>query len=363
MHKNITLIIPTYNRYDHLNRLLAYYSSLNPSINFLILDSSNQYYKNKNQDLINGFTKNMAIVYRPYENIDVIFKIRDGISAVKTKYCALCADDDLIFLDVLADAAYYLENNKNTVCVDGIYLNFTNNQNALKVGLEYSRNSINNNNRFERIFSLMQKYESLYYGVYRSEDLKLIFESASGNDNLHFQELHQSVSALLLGEHCRLNKIYGARQNCTPADSKRENWQTTYWFSEDSVNFMCKYSEYIENIYKFYTANAPTPHISRHQFNHFINVSHAIFFSKACDIAYMHKSLSELWPDEKFKIPGNVVLKIDGWFIGAFLLKLSTIFNLLSMIFLRLGNSFKGKASSELISKKLELERYCSYGG
>jgi hypothetical protein len=208
----------------------------------------------------------------------------------------------------------------------------------------------------------MQKYESLYYGVYRSDDLKIIFESAATNDNLHFQELHQSVAALMLGEHHRLNKIYGARQNCVPADSKREKWQTTYWFAENSVEFIAKYSLYTENVYKFYTTNVQTPHISRHQFKHFINVSHAIFFSKSCVVPYMHQALSELWPEKEFRIPKNIVLKTDGWIIGEILLKSSSILNLFSMILLKFGNLLRKRAGSELISKKLELERYCSYG-
>ena len=46
----ITIIIPTYNRYDKLCRLLKYYKSFNSSLRIKILDSSIN--KNNNKQLL-----------------------------------------------------------------------------------------------------------------------------------------------------------------------------------------------------------------------------------------------------------------------------------------------------------------------
>ena len=361
MYKNITLIIPTYNRSIHLSRLLTYYSSLNSNLNFLVLDSSNEYHKNKNQDFIINLSNKKNINYKSYENLEAIHKIRDGLREVKTKYSALCADDDIIFIDTLAEAIVYLENNKNIICVDGLYLNFINGKNGLIIDCEYTRESIDYINRYERVFSLMQKYESLYYGVYRVEELELILDSAALNDNLHFQELHQSVSTLLLGEHHRLNRIYGARQHCEPADEKRSNWQTAYWFAEDSATFIQKYSNYMENIYNFYINNISAHHISKSQFDHFINVSHAVFFSRACDVNYMFQSLASLWPERNFQIPKDISLKANVGIFKKILLKISSILNLFAKILVRLENLNSINDEFDILAKKFEIKKYYDY--
>lgn len=362
MYKNITLIIPTFNRHEHLSRLLTYYSRLNCDINFLVLDSSSEDYKNKNKQFIAKIINNkiLKIEHRLYDNIEPIIKIRDGLSQVKTKYCALCADDDVIFIDALVEAASHLEANENIVCVDGLYVNFFNNKGILKVNLEYSRASMCSKNLYERIFSLMQKYESLYYGVYRVDELRLIINGASKNDNLHFQELHQSVASLMLGEHYRLNKVYGARQHCEPADKKRENWQTIYWFSENSANFIGKYLEYKEFLYEFYMKNIQSSHIDKIQFNHFIDVSHSVFFSKACDAEYMYNSLAILWPKGKFAPPSNIVLMSSIGIFSRILRKLGSFFSLCSDIFMRIAKITVGRGESEIFTRTAELKEYCS---
>ena len=304
MHNEITLIIPTFNRSEHLSRLLTYYSRINSGVNFLVLDSSSVDERKKNINCIGK--SDLKISHIQYSDIKPLNKICQGIQLVKTRYAAFCADDDIVFLHAINEMVLYLEKNKDVVCVDGVFVNFKINNNIINLGLEYSRSSIKFENRYERVFSLMQKYESLFYGVYRTSDAKIILNSALENDNYHFQELHQSVAALLVGKHHRLPHIYGARQQCEPAEFDRDRWQTTCWFSSNSIEFIKKYAEYVESLYEFYVASIKPPHIGRNMFTHFMNLSHAIFFSKSCTEAFFFRTLVELWPNSQFQIPQNM---------------------------------------------------------
>jgi len=289
----LTIVIPTFNRHHHLSRLINYYQNIDIEARFLILDSSSLECREKNSRLIQGAGNYFKYIEFP-ESIAVASKISEGLSKVETEFCALCADDDFIFPNSVLNAVNFLKNNPDFVCVDGIYLNFNpiNKESLIQVQCEYGSAGIDSHNPFSRVFRLFQKYESMFYAVFRARDLKEIFNSLHQIPSLHYQELFQSVAALLKGKTHRLSEYYAARQHCEPADGSRDKWQTYYWFSENSSEFLSHYISYRNTLWDYYCSVSEETQLDNSDFISAIDKVHAMFFSLNFPPQYFHGELA-----------------------------------------------------------------------
>lgn len=302
--QDLTLVIPTYNRPQFLIRLLNYYASKNSQLQFLILDSSNEENRALNRQAVNGLGKHAR--YLDFSSsIPVATKLLEGLKQVQTSFCAFCADDDLVFVEGLAEAQSFLKDHPAYVCVDGIYLNFNPQGQDLHLVIEYATKGMNADDAGARVFRLFQKYESIFYGVFRTRDAVKIFTGVSKNPSLHYQELFQATSALLLGKSHRLPVFYAARQHCDPADMTRDKWQTYYWFADNPREFVDHYLAYREELWRFYQAHNPEKKYDQELFKRLMDVSHAMYFGIGCPPAYFHSALQpEAWPKDVFQKPG-----------------------------------------------------------
>lgn len=297
---DLTLVVPTYNRHDHLVRLLNYYVRQKVGFSVLVLDSSEQSIAERNV----AFVQRCGDRFR-YErfssSVPVAEKLMQGIARVQTGYCALCADDDLVFVDGLRQAQEYLHAHAECVCVDGIYLNFLRLGSDLHVRIEYASEGIEPSHPCARVFRLFQRYESLFYGVFRTRDLSHMFSGISRIPTLHYQELFQATTALLIGKSHRLDKMYAGRQHCDPAEPTRDKWQTYYWFAENRVEFLDHYCAYRAELADFYQSYGEAPRLTSEQFEKAMDLAHATFFGTNCPPEYFFNVLQPLWPNDSFK--------------------------------------------------------------
>ncbi|RDI48149.1 TIGR00180 family glycosyltransferase [Aquicella lusitana] len=298
--QNVTLIIPTYNRPHYLTRLLNYYASKQTPIRFLILDSSDTQSKTSNEQAVAALGDKARYVNFP-STIPVAAKLFEGLKLVETPYCAFCADDDLVFIDGLLQALTTLQSNPDYVCVDGIYLNFNQVQNNVHLRIEYATKGIGAEDPGARVFKLYQKYESLFYGVFRTKNALDIFSGVSKNPSLHYQELFQATSALLIGKSHRLPIFYAARQHCDPADMNRDKWQTYYWFAENPKEFMEHYLLYREELWNFYQNHVAEQKYSKETFFQIMDIAHAMYFGVGCPPEYFHSVLQNKWPADVYQ--------------------------------------------------------------
>jgi glycosyltransferase domain-containing protein len=296
----ITLIVPTYNRPTHLTRLLNYYARKNVNLHFLILDSSQMEFRSSNKTTVSRLGAQARYMDFP-SSISVAMKLYEGLKLVDTPYCAFCADDDLVFIEGLSQAASHLQNNPDYVSVDGIYLNFTQQQQIFDIHVEYAAKGISAQDPGARILKGYQKYESLFYGVFRTSQAVNIFSGVSQVPTLHYQELFQTTSALLLGKTMRLPIFYAARQSCHPADPARDKWQTYYWFAENPQDFLQHYLEYREILWTFYQNHVTEQNYAKDEFMKMLDMTHAVYFSIGCPPAYFHSVFQTKWANDTYK--------------------------------------------------------------
>ncbi|MFA5158882.1 MAG: TIGR00180 family glycosyltransferase [Candidatus Omnitrophota bacterium] len=295
------MIIPTYNRPVHLKRLLAYYHQANMQNRFLVLDSSHEAIRNGNKALVASCGESYRHIVFP-SSMPVATKLFEGLSLVQTHYGAICADDDVIFHDALRKALAFLSTHPDYVCADGIYLNFRPSNNEIHFQIEYGSHGIDANHPGARVFRLFQRYESMFYAVYRASNLRDIFSFVKNIPTLHYQELFQTTAAMLKGKSHRLSEFYAARQACGPADPIRDKWQTFYWFADNSAEFLSHYKAYRDDLWGFYQKFCTGQEMDQKVFFLAMDTAHAVFFSTGCPPKYFYSRLQQHWPEDVLAI-------------------------------------------------------------
>jgi glycosyltransferase domain-containing protein len=303
---NHTLVIPTYNRPDLVRRLVAYYLKRSTPIAMLVLDSSKAEVAAQNAQWMAANASTVRHIVFP-ETTPVAVKLSQGLAHVTTAYASFCADDDIVFPQGLEDAVRFLAGNPDYACAHGLYLNFQIHSGSDKVNIwrEYGGPANDAGHAGARIFRLFQNYESLFYAVFRTADLKEIAAGVATIPSLHFQELFQSVATLIKGKVKRLPGLYAARQSIAAAEPERDNWQTYYWFASNPAEILEHYRNYCDSVWSFYESRSEESPLSRSDFQRVLDLSHAVYFSAGCPPAYFHSILQAYWPNDRFVDPGN----------------------------------------------------------
>jgi len=294
-----TLVIPTYNRPALLERLVKYYVSCDDAPNLLILDSSRLENLEKNRELLASLGSRVKHIAFS-EETEFSIKLSRGLEHVATQYVSFCADDDLVFLDAIQQSIPLLENDATVVSVHGLYLNFREDARDVHVTCEYGNPSNDAGHAGARIFRLFQKYESLFYSLFRTSDLQEIFSEVEKLPTLHFQELFQSAGALMKGKVVSTGKIYAARRSGPEADPTRDKWQTYYWFMDDPTELMTHYVAYRELLLDFFARQNDGESISRLDLQKVLDAAHSVYFSANCPPPYFWSILQSHWPDDQF---------------------------------------------------------------
>lgn len=212
---DITIIIPTYNRTDYLKRILDYYSDFRGDFEIIVADSSSKENKNKNRETIKSFSNITVSYLADYpEDINPWYKFEDALKSVLTKYVVFCGDDDFVVPAGIKKAKEFLEENLNFTVAHGNYIGFfaKNNSFAWKVVSDFQ--SIELPDAQSRLVEHLSNYSiSTFYGVHRTDFLKMIFEETRKftNDN-RFGELLPSVLTLIYGKMKKIDAVYAVHE-------------------------------------------------------------------------------------------------------------------------------------------------------
>lgn len=178
--ENFTLIVLTHNRHPYLERLLTYYSWHNFPFKILVLDSSvSDVESEKLKELISA----KQVSYKKFSS-EVLFenKIFKGLKFVETEYSALLGVDDYLVPNGIEDCVNFLDSNKDYDISHGLVITHTIRNNSFFWGHLYHRQkSVLLDDPIKRLeFVLRDFHGSIYYSVYRTSLLKLIWREASG---------------------------------------------------------------------------------------------------------------------------------------------------------------------------------------
>lgn len=217
----LTLVIPTYNRPDYLERLLTFFSKLNFSSKIIISDSSKDFNKNLNNSTIKKFD-NLEIELLSFSNETYFYeKLKNSLDKVQTKYVVFCADDDFLIPNSISMCLNFFENNQGYSIVHGTYYTFRLNQHHLEWIKTYKTTSLIDNDQLNRIDFHLRNYEtSTLYGIHKTNDLKYIFDQTlQYTEDLRFGELFSSLLTIMIGRMKFLDVPYSIRESLKTSDN------------------------------------------------------------------------------------------------------------------------------------------------
>lgn len=208
--KDITLIIPTYDRPEHLKRKLYHLYSLKCKIQIEIYDSSIKKVIRNNKKTVNDYKDKLYLkLYQTRENLGYIQKVFLAIGKVKTKYVVIHPDDDFLLVNTILKCKSFLDtSNKYTNCT-GVSLKFDKNKN--KILTMISNNHVQDNDdsieRARKLF-ISKKDKITIYNVWRTKSLYDVLKPISGTPYLKYSEFFLGFLSAFNGPTKLLKDLY-----------------------------------------------------------------------------------------------------------------------------------------------------------
>ena len=224
---DMTIVIPTKNRPQYVERILTYYLGLDFIGNIIIIDSSDEETAEYIKKYVNNINK-VNFTYSFSEGLPTTV-IRDNVNLIKTKYVSFLGDDDYIIPTGILRSIEYLKNNPDIVACRG---------EALKIrDSNLSSDSIsrywNFFNRLEdssgdRVIKHFSDYHTPFFHVCRSEMFIKAYSNApsmseieAGYDRLIGDELIVAALMLAYGKFASIEGLHLVRTNSIEAKERR----------------------------------------------------------------------------------------------------------------------------------------------
>ncbi len=220
MLDKFTIVVPTYNRYRFLLRLLKYYGLYDFPFKIVVLDSSSDLL-----DLpeLKKLFKHKNVIYRKFSpDVYVVDKMAIGIKDITTPYAAFCADDDFIIPRAIEKSTLFLEQNPEYSCAQGIIIHHKlktklNVQKFIWTPTYYFTGSNEHPHPHKRLISYLagegKSYGQHFYAVHRSKLLKkMVSETKRYASGYLLGELFMGGMSLIYGKLKWLPVFYSSRE-------------------------------------------------------------------------------------------------------------------------------------------------------
>lgn len=239
--KDYTLVIPTYNRPKELRALLTYLKNQGVDFNILVLDSSHPQEAHENEKTINTLKLNIELVSFPSE-MPPFEKFWKGVQKVKTSFCSLCADDDVLMTSAVAPLLDFLKKNDDYVAAHGLYFSFIAQKEIIISDLVYTKDVLMDDNPLIRLGELFQSYEAITYAIYRTPILEKVLSQVQSLDSLLGRELLGGSLTAAMGKVKRLPLLYCGRS--LSASHFYESWHPLEMFLKSPDALYQEYGKY-----------------------------------------------------------------------------------------------------------------------
>jgi glycosyltransferase domain-containing protein len=205
-----TLIIPTYNRPLEIARLLRYLARHPAAFPILILDTGTEESRAANRGSVADLDLNVRLRSYP-SSMTPWEKFWRGLDEVKTEFCSLCADDDIVMLGALPGLVEFLERHGDFAAAHGWYFTFSNLSRFDVTALIYASPSLDRADPLLRLRDMLGRYEPVTYALYRTEVLRRVLQEVQPLESLCARELLAGALTALHGKIGRLPLLYYGR--------------------------------------------------------------------------------------------------------------------------------------------------------
>lgn len=214
MSHPLTIVVPTHNRYDRLQRLLTYYRASRAQAPIHLLDSSSDPAPGHGplQECLADTARMVVRRYPP--DTPPLHKMLDGLQQVSSPYVVLWADDDFLIPSALEDSLCVLERDPEVSVVHGQAALFAVEAGRVQWVAPYLQCSVLDGTAAARLARYFQRYFVTFYSVHRTRRLATNFKTVCqpGLDWHTWGELALGALAVMQGKAVALPRLYMIRE-------------------------------------------------------------------------------------------------------------------------------------------------------
>ncbi|MBI2870528.1 MAG: TIGR00180 family glycosyltransferase [Candidatus Omnitrophica bacterium] len=243
----ITIVVPTFNRYPFLLRLLRYYGSFQFPFPMHVLDSSSD---SLDDAELKELLRSPRVRHTAYDpECSPVTKIAEGVKHVTTPYVVFWSDDDLLVPRSVDVAARFLEDHGDFSIAQGQIARFTldavrGDWPSLNVS-PFVQHSYTSRRACDRLLRFASGSCSLFYSVYRAQNLRSILEQCVEHGfGYYWSEMALAWLSVIDGKVKSLDTLYMFRHIHDARDTWREgsSWDCFDWVT--SMKFPEKYAAF-----------------------------------------------------------------------------------------------------------------------
>lgn len=181
---NLSIFVPTKNRYYYIGKLLDYYLSINFKGELIILDSSDENIKVQIIEKISLIREKLKIQY--YHSVGLPCALmKKFFNKVKTDYVVFSGDDDYFTPSGIKSCIDFLNNNNSYIgCTGkGISVHSSINNKKIDFILNYKQAKIYGKSSIDRICYQFENYKVPIFSIYRSHEFGKFLVPVPSNDD------------------------------------------------------------------------------------------------------------------------------------------------------------------------------------
>ena len=243
----LTALLPTRNRADHCARQLRFLRENGFRYRILVLDAS----EGEQAAAVRAACGETA-EYRPFDpSFRMADKLASAVDDVATPFVLLVPDDDLILPHAIETALDFLKQNGGFIVAHGYFLAFAMRGDDVDIQRVIGFTpSIDDDNPLRRHYDLFRRYQSFYWGVFRTPIFASAVVAARSMNVVLFRELTVMSTSIVQGKIVRLPLVYALRGT---ADSHAAPHQShpLLWTLRDAESFFKDYVVFRDAIATF----------------------------------------------------------------------------------------------------------------
>ena len=255
----LTLVILTYNRPVMVQRLLNYLHTQAPEVSLVLVDHGDTESQESNAAAVALLSPEIRHL-RLSDKISFAEVLVKGCAEIKTQFSALCPDDDIPVIEGIIDAVSMLITDTRMVCAQGYVLSLNETDSAMYFGpFEDSTSGYVDEAPLKRLFSMMRRYQPVFFGFYRTEILVWVIhefaEAKIFNLNVMFQEFFHAALVCSRGAIGRSQSISLWRR-VAGSHTDRRAIHPCVQLIDNPTLFAASYQDFCEQIIPYYMDKA-----------------------------------------------------------------------------------------------------------
>jgi len=251
----LTALIPTRNRPDECARQLRFLHGNAFAHRIIVLDASEP----ENSEAVRRAASGIAEFRHFGPEYRMADKLAAAVADVATPYVVLIPDDDIVLPLAIADAIAFLEGHPDFAVAHGYFIGFSLHFSPHVGTIDMHQMlgftpSIVDEQPLWRLYNLLRRYQSFYWGVFRTGIFRSAVTAACAMQVVVFRELTALSTAILQGKVARLRSVY-ALHGPVKSHAAIHQSHPFFFFLRDAQEFFGNYILFRDGIAAFIRRN------------------------------------------------------------------------------------------------------------